>query len=88
MLPAHSTASGYAANGNVKSVWDMYNGNSAYGYDTLNRLTGLAGPARVIYGTNYTRQCWTYDSLGNRKSEIDQNVGCPKEPLRRCPISR
>jgi RHS repeat-associated protein len=57
-----SVAYTYDANGNRTTQSDP-SGQTTYGYDALNRLTGAAYPG--TYGT----WGWTYDQVGNRTSQ-------------------
>jgi RHS repeat-associated protein len=54
----YSYALNYAPNGNVINAADSVNGNWAYSYDSLNRLTLALSPSTGV--------SWTYDSFGNR----------------------
>ena len=68
--------------GNITSSTDAYNGSFNYTYDTLNRLvsagnTGYEGPGYVTTAGRVTNQCWSYESFGNRKYELDSSSACP-----------
>jgi RHS repeat-associated protein len=53
---------GYEPNSNVGYAFDSVNGNYAYLYDNLNRL--------VAAGSSTTGLQWSYDSFGNRTSQV------------------
>lgn len=60
-------AGGYDPASNLVQVQDSVNGNASYGYDSLNRLTsGLI----TTSGAASQYLCWSYDSFGNRTSQI------------------
>jgi RHS repeat-associated protein len=54
----YSYALDYAPNGNIVNAADSVNGNWAYSYDSLNRLTSALSPSTGV--------SWSYDSFGNR----------------------
>ena len=58
----YSYALNYAPNGNVVNAADTVNGNWAYGYDSLNRLTSALSPSTGV--------SWSYDSFGNRGQQM------------------
>jgi RHS repeat-associated protein len=60
--PFQTTNYGYDQNGNRTSQTDP-SGQTTFGYDDLNRLTGAAYPGG--YGT----WGWTYDDVGNRLTQ-------------------
>ena len=66
----------YASNGNLLGYMDSVMGSWAFGYDTLNRLTGAA-----TNQTGNTSYCWGYDAWGNRSIQAGSSaafaVGSP-----------
>jgi YD repeat-containing protein len=75
----------YQPTGSIKQANDtvngaLLNGNWAFGYDTLNRLTASVATSGglSVAGTTYTTHCWAYDSFGNRTYErLAGGSSCP-----------
>jgi RHS repeat-associated protein len=63
----YSFSLGFAPNSDVTTANDSINGNWAYSYDQLNRLSGASSTS----GQSCKGLSWTYDAWGNR---TDQNV--------------
>jgi RHS repeat-associated protein len=66
----YSYALNYAPNGNVIDASDSVNGNWAYSYDSLNRLTSALSPT--------TGLSWSYDSFGNRWQQTATRGSAPQ----------
>jgi RHS repeat-associated protein len=66
----YSFALNYAPNGNVIDASDSVNGNWAYSYDSLNRLTSALSPT--------TGLSWSYDSFGNRWQQTATKGSAPQ----------
>ena len=64
---------GYSANGNITTASDSVNGDWAYGYDNLNRLTS-AQSSSMAAG-------WSYDAFGNRTNQIALSGNVPENSL-------
>jgi RHS repeat-associated protein len=66
-------SSGFSPNGNVLGYMDSVNGSwSQINYDGLNRLIS-AQVTPALNGTQTSNLCWSYDSFGNRTSQIQSN---------------
>jgi RHS repeat-associated protein len=66
--------SSYQPNGNVQAFSDSTNGNwSSITYDNLNRMTSAT---QTIPGQAAQYFCWSYDSFGNRRTQLAATSQC------------
>ena len=73
-ITSSSGGSGYDPVGNVTNFSDSVTGTWSFAYDTLNRLATAASNQP---GNPYPNYCWSYDSFGNRTTEMSASVAFP-----------
>ncbi len=79
--PVYTYSASYDGVGNVTYYTDSVNGTWSFGYDTLNRLSGMypAGGHSGSIGWIQTgpNLCLAYDAFGNRTAQSQQTAACP-----------